>query len=238
MDAFIPALREALAESKTAISEGQLEKMAAFFALLEEANRAFNLTAIEGPEEAAIRHFADSLAPPALAALLSGWRIIDVGTGAGFPGLPLAIAREDLHITLLDSVRKKTQFLETAILRLGIKNAAVVTARAEDYARAAGREAFDAAVSRAVASMNVLLEYMLPFPRVGGLVLMWKGPAAPEEMAGSANACRALGGNNLSSHPYSLKDRGAFFIVSSEKVRPVPPEYPRKAGKPLKSPII
>lgn len=238
MDAFVPALREASSISGIALADRQLEKMAAYFALIEEANRSFNLTSVEGPHEAAIRHFADSLAPPALSLLQPGWRVIDVGTGAGFPGIPLAILREDLHITLLDSNNKKTHFVEAAALKLGLKNVRVVTARAEDYARGEGREAFDAALSRAVAPLNVLLEYMLPFVRVGGYALAWKGPSAPDEIAAATNACAILGGGEMRALPYSLEGHGSFCIVCTEKVRPAPPDYPRKAGKPTKSPLI
>lgn len=238
MELFVPSLQEALQSAGPALTDEQLEQMAAFFALLEEANSHFNLTAISGPREAALRHFADSLAAPALSLLKSGARVIDVGTGAGFPGVPLAIARPDLRVVLLDSSNKKVHFLESAAQTLGLKNVAAVWARAEDYALTPARETFDAALSRAVAPLNVLLEYTLPFVRTGGVALSWKGPAAEAEVAAAANACRLLGGADMARHAYSVPDHGSFFIVSTKKIRPTPTVYPRKAGKPTKFPII
>jgi 16S rRNA (guanine527-N7)-methyltransferase len=235
---FLLALREASAEAGLCISDAQAEKMYGFYTMLEEANRSFNLTAIKGPSEAALRHFIDSLALPALALLRPGWRVIDVGTGAGFPGIPIAIMREDLQFTLLDSSNKKTHFLETAISALLLKNVTVVTARAEDHARGDGREAFDAALSRALAPMNVLLEYTLPFVRIGGYALAWKGPSAAVENSSSAHACRILGGDGMALSPYTLPGYGTFNIVSTRKFRATPTNYPRKAGSPSKTPII
>lgn len=237
MELFASSLPEALQPTGLSLSHGQLEKMSAFYMMLEEANRSFNLTANMSPREAAFRHFADSLASPALSQLKPGWKVIDVGSGAGFPGLPLAIAREDVRFVLLDSNNKKAHFIETAAEKLGLKNVAVVALRAEDYARTPARETFDAALSRALAPLNVLLEYTLPFVRTGGLALSWKGPAADAEIAAAANACRLLGGRDMKKHAYSLPEHGSFFIVSVEKFRPAPAAYPRKAGKPSQSPI-
>jgi 16S rRNA (guanine527-N7)-methyltransferase len=237
MDEFSSALREALEPSGASFSVEQLDQLSAFFSMLEEANRSFNLTANMSPREAAFRHFADSLAAPALSLLKPGWKVIDVGTGAGFPGMPLAIARSNLHVVLLDSSNKKAHFLESAAEKLGLRNVAVVTARAEDYALTPAREKFDAALSRAVAPLNVLLEYTLPFVRTGGVALAWKGPAADAEIAAASNACKLLGGRDMEKYPYTLPEHGTFFIVCARKIRPSPSAYPRKAGKPSKFPI-
>jgi 16S rRNA (guanine527-N7)-methyltransferase len=188
--------------------------------------------------ETAARHFMDSLAPPALALLEDGASVIDIGSGAGFPGLPLAIAREDLLITLLDSNNKKARFLETVVSSLGLKNVHVVAARAEDYARGEKREAFNVALARALAPMNVLMEYMLPFVRPGGRALAWKGPAAAEEVSISRKACGILGAGAVKPHPYSIAGRESFTIVEIKKNGRTPSGYPRKAGMPSKSPII
>jgi 16S rRNA (guanine527-N7)-methyltransferase len=237
MDPFVHSLREASLKAGISLSCEQMERLAAYHALVMEANRSFNLTAIDVPREAAVRHIVDSLAPPALSLLHSCRNIIDVGTGAGFPGVPIAVFFEDKQITLLDSNRKKARFLEMALAKVGLTRIDVVTARAEDYARAGGREAYDAALSRAVAPLNVLLEYLLPLVRPGGTAIAWKGPAALDEMASAYNACAALGGDGMEAYPYTLEGFGTYNIVASIKFRPTPSNYPRKAGKPVKSPI-
>jgi 16S rRNA (guanine527-N7)-methyltransferase len=236
MAAFEDALKGAMEAQGVPLSALQMEQLSAYCALLQEARRAFNLTAAEDPQELALRHFADSLALPALNLLTSGDTVIDVGSGAGFPGLPIAILRAGLRLTLLDSTAKRTAFLQSVAQALGLGNVEVVTARAEDYARGPGRERFSAALSRAVAPMNVLLEYTLPFVRVGGRVLAWKGPAAPAEIAAAGNACALLGGGAMRLHPYALAGR-EFCIVETEKIRHTPPVFPRKTGIPSKIPI-
>jgi 16S rRNA (guanine527-N7)-methyltransferase len=237
MDGFTQSLASLSHAAGLPLPPDRIEKMAAFYALLEEANRSFNLTSIEGPEDCASRHFMDSLALPALNLLYPGDSLIDVGTGAGFPGVPIAILRQNLRVTLLDSMKKRTAFLESAVRSLCLGNVTVVTARAEDYARGAGRERFDAAVSRAVAPLNVLLEYMLPFLKPGGRALAWKGPAAAAEIAGAGNASRILGGGVPGPHGYSLAGRDTFYIVEVEKLKHTPLSFPRKAGKPASIPL-
>ena len=237
MTLFYDSLEKLALEAGLPISEPALEKLDAFYMLMEEANRSFNLTSIEGPSESALRHFMDSLAFPALNRLYPGEYIIDVGTGAGFPGMPVAIVREQLHVTLLDSMKKRTAFLESAVKSLGLTNVTVVTARAEDYARGERREQYDAAISRAVAPLNVLMEYMLPLIKPGGRALSWKGPSAEEEVSASINACRVLGGAQPVLHGYSLPGRPSFYIVEVEKKKLTPSSFPRKAGKPSINPI-
>lgn len=238
MDAFSVTLRAYLDSVSISVSREQLEKLKAFQAILAEANKSFNLTSIDDPADMAIHHFADSLSLPALNLIYSGDRVIDVGTGAGFPGVPIAILRESIHMTLLDSMRKRTAFLESAVARLSLGNVTVVTARAEEYARSAFREQFDAALSRAVAPLNVLFEYMLPFLKPGGRALAWKGPAAAAEAETAGRACRVLGGGEIRLHRYSLPDRKDFYIAEAEKIRHTPANYPRKAGKPATAPLI
>jgi 16S rRNA (guanine527-N7)-methyltransferase len=133
---------------------------------------------------------------------------------------------------------KRTHFLESSVMQLGLTNVTVVNARAEDYAHGKGREKFDAALSRAVAPLNVLLEYTLPLVRPGGRALSWKGPSAPAEITSAGNACRFLGGGEMHAHPYTLPGHGAFYIVEAKKIRPTTAYYPRKAGTPPKEPII
>lgn len=238
MEPFAVSLRKSAGISGITLTAKQLDKMTAFYTLLEEANRSFNLTSVEGPEETAIRHFGDSLALPAQNLLYNGDRVVDVGTGAGFPGIPIAILRENIHFTLLDSMKKRTTFLESAISKLSLGNVTVVTTRAEEFARGAGRERFDAALSRAVAPLNVLLEYMLPLLKPGGRALAWKGPSALDEIASARHACRLLGGGEITLHGYTLPDRKEFFIVEAGKLRQTPKNYPRKTGKPSNDPLI
>lgn len=237
MSLFYDSLAKFALAAGLPISETALEKLSAFYALLEEANRSFNLTSIQDPSESALRHFLDSLSYPALNRLYPGEKVVDVGTGAGFPGVPIAIIREQLHVTLLDSMKKRTSFLESACKSLGMTNVTVVTARAEDFARREGREHFDAALSRAVAPLNVLLEYMLPLVKPGGRALSWKGPSAGEEAAASLKACQVLGGGPPALHSYTLPGRAAFYIVEVEKKKSTPSSFPRKAGKPSSIPI-
>lgn len=237
MDLFTETLTKLSTDAGLPLEPQVIGKLAAFYALLEEANRLFNLTAVDGPAESAQRHFMDSLALPALNRLFPGEQVIDVGTGAGFPGMPVAILRPNLHVTLLDSTKKRTAFLESAVHTLQLPNITVVTARAEDYARGSGRERFDAALSRAVAPMNVLAEYMLPFIKPGGRALAWKGPSARDEAAAAVPACRLLGGGPPVFHSYCLPGRAAFFIVEIEKKGHTPNSFPRKTGKPSSNPI-
>lgn len=238
MEEFRKALRELAGLAGLPLSAEQTEKLTLYYVMLEEANRSFNLTTVVSPGEAAERHFIDSLALPALNLLSPGERIIDVGSGAGFPGLPIAIVRDSLTVVLLDSTRKRTAFLESVVHALGLSNVSVVTARAEDYARGPARETFDAALSRAVAPLNVLLEYTLPLIRPGGKALAWKGPQAGEEMAAAARASALLGGGEMKSYGYSLSGRSGFYIIEVKKIRQTPGKYPRKAGKPSSEPII
>ena len=235
---FMDTLQNLCTNAGLFLSEEAAARMARYYEMLEEANRSFNLTAIEGPEQSARRHFFDSLAAPALQTLEDGANVVDIGTGAGFPGLPIAILRPGLSVTLLDSLRKRTDFLKSVVEALGLPNVEVVHGRAEDFGRWDGRERFDAALSRALAGLPVLLEYALPQVKVGGVVLSWRGPSAPDELAQAANAAKLLGGDAGRAIPYRPGGEEQFYIVAHKKIRPVPLKYPRKAGTPTKSPLI
>ncbi len=217
----------------------QREQLAVYAGLLAEKNQVMNLTGITDPEGIALRHFADSLAAPALAAIPQGAKVVDVGTGAGFPGLVLAIARPDIHVTLLDSQRKRLLFLEEVLAAAGIGNAVTSWSRAEDAGRnAALRESFDVAVARAVAAMPVLAEYLAPLVRVGGRLLAWKGDAVREEWDAAQKALARLGMEPPQALPYTLPGMEAsLVIVSSRKTSPTPRAFPRKAGTPARSPL-
>lgn len=206
---------------------------------LLESNKVMNLTAIEEEDEIAVKHFLDSASCLLTGKFGAGVRVIDVGTGAGFPSLPLKILRGDLRLTLMDSLRKRIRFLEEVGEKLAMKEILYLHSRAEDAARSkAHRESYDIAVARAVAPLPVLLEYCLPFVRVGGYFLCQKGPAASEELAASEKALNLLGAKVEEildvSLPFSELTRKILII---QKQKPTPKTYPRKAGTPSKNPL-
>jgi len=218
---------------------GQRERFVAFDALLAEANAAIDLTAVLDPLEAVDRHYLDSLT----ALRRPGWipqgaRIVDVGAGAGFPGIPLLIARPDIEAVLLDAQRKRVDFLRRAIEALGLR-AQAIHARAEDAAHRAGhRERYDVAVARAVAGLPALLELTLPLVRVGGRALAWKGPAVLEEFESASRAARLLGGSLRAPEPAPVPGRDwNHLLIAAEKEAKTVRQYPRKAGAPARKPL-
>ena len=206
----------------------------AFHALLTEWNQRIDLTAVVEDRDALYRHYLDSLTAADL--LPAGARVVDVGTGAGFPGVPLKLLRPDLQMTLLDALQKRVDFLALAA-RMVPFEAEVVHARAEDFARG-HREAYDVAVSRAVASLPVLLEWMLPLVQVGGRCVLWKGPGAREELSEARRVAPLLGGGMVEvvDAPVPGQDWG-HVLVLVEKVEPTPDRFPRKAGMAVKRPL-
>lgn len=215
------------------------KKLEQYRDLLLEWNEHVNLTAITDPEEIRIKHFEDSLTCLKTDLFTSGVKVIDVGTGAGFPGLPLAMARPDISVTLLDSLKKRLLFLDEVIRQTDTKNAVTVHARAEDGGRDKKlREQFDIVVSRAVSRLSVLCEYTLPYLKVGGTLIAMKGPSAEEELAEAKNAISVLGGGEATLQKTALEDESlSHCLVLIKKVRPTPTTYPRKAGTPTKNPL-
>lgn len=215
------------------LSEHQAQAFMRYYDMLMERNRYVNLTRITEPLEVAQKHFADSLLAAEL--IPQNARVIDVGTGAGFPGIPIGIMRPDIKLTLLDSLGKRVKFLEEVCAALGIE-AAAVHARAEDGARNDSmRGHFDIALSRAVAPMNVLMELTVPFLKIGGASLMYKGSGARDEILESANAARELC-CEVSSVDYDVP-WGARTVVIARKIERTPARYPRKAGTAQKKPL-
>ena len=220
------------------LSREQSEKFETYHRMLTEANAKFNLTRIPDDDAEAIdRNYLDCLAP--LRFGLNGIeRAVDVGSGAGFPGIPLAICMPDTRFVLLDSLGKRVDFLNDVIEELGL-NAKAMHMRAEDGARKPElRESFDLATARAVAALHLLSEYLLPFVRVGGTMLAYKGPTLEEELAGAERALCVLGGRFARAERADIPGRDwDHRLCWIEKAAPTPDKYPRKAGKPEKSPL-
>lgn len=223
------------------LSSDQLEKFRKYYGNLIKWNEVMNLTTITGEKEVYSKHFLDSLSivgliPPQSFENLS---VIDIGTGAGFPGLPIAIAFPDVQVTLVDSLQKRVRFLEETTQLLGIENVQVVHARAEDHARIESeREKYDIAVSRAVAKLNVLAEYCLPFVRKGGYFIAYKAEKIKEEMEEGKKAVNILGGrvDQVISFQLPGTDYGRT-LVQVIKDNHTSGKYPRKAGTPAKDPL-
>lgn len=210
-----------------------------YIKMLLEWNQKINLTAITDEKEIIIKHFLDSVSCLQAEAINNGSSLIDVGTGAGFPGVPLKIVMPDIELTLLDSLKKRVLFLNELMEALGL-NAHIIHGRAEDYGSKKGfREEYDAAISRAVAPMNVLAEYTLPFIKLGGYLLCQKGPAVFDEVKEAEKAIEILGGKHADI--ISTEVHGSDFshyIVKIKKTGICPGKYPRKAGTAEKSPIV
>ena len=225
----------ALASLGLTLDEQQSARLSAFHQLLLRHNKVMDLTTVP-EEEMTLRHYADSLLVLRHGLLSPGASLMDVGSGAGFPGLPLAIARPDLRITLLDSRQKRCAFLQAVIDTLKLPGVSILCGRAEELALSSNREAFDYAVARAVAPLNVLAEYLLPFVRPGGLALCWKGPAVHGELEDGRYAARLLGGQMGALVDLGIPDRSHYVQIIHKKSA-TPKQYPRKAGMPGKDPL-
>lgn len=231
-------LRERAAAMGIALSAAQAEQFEAYHALLSEANARMNLTRVpEDPGEAADRNYLDCIAPLA-EGFPSAETAADVGSGAGFPGVPLAIMLPQTRFTLIDALARRTEFLREIIERLGL-NAEALHLRAEDAARRGDlRERFDLVTARAVAPMNVLCEYMLPLARVGGQALALKGPGLEGELAQAQNALATLGGELARVQPLTIPGRDWGHCAAwVNKIAPTPEKYPRRAGMAEKRPL-
>lgn len=220
------------------LSESKIKDFYTYMEELVEWNKKINLTAILEGDDIIDKHFIDSLTISQY--IKDDENIIDVGTGAGFPGIPLKIARENLKIDLLDSLNKRINFLNEIINILNLKNIKTIHARAEDEAgKKEKREEYDIAVSRAVANLPVLLEYLLPFVKLGGKCICMKGMNIEEELNNSKKALKELGGEIEEINKFKLSDTDATRnIIIVRKISSTPKKYPRKAGTAVKNPII
>lgn len=236
---FKESLSRGAAACGIAIGGEQIEQCTTYAQLLVEWNERVNLTRIVEPQEMAIKHFVDSATVLRYDLVPEGARLIDVGTGAGFPGLVLKVLRPDLQVALVDSLAKRLRFLEAVVEALNLSDVEIVHARAEEVGKRDGwREAFDVAIARAVADLRILSEYLLPLVKVGGKMVAMKGPDIQGEMQGAARAVSILGGGEAQLETLALPyDFGERTIVWYPKVRKTPAKYPRKAGEPSRRPL-
>ena len=246
------SLKNMATQLNIALSDEQLEQFDKYFHMLVEKNKVMNLTAITEKNDVILKHFIDSISAAAAVPELKAYTIgspdagknkgpaiLDVGTGAGFPGIPLKIAFPELRITLLDSLNKRVSFLNEVIDALNLKDIRAIHDRAEDAARKPDMRArYDFVVSRAVAALPVLSEYTLPFVKDGGYLVSYKTPEAEKEIGEAANAIRILGGGKPEVYDLALPDSDitrSFIVI--KKIKSTPKAYPRKAGTAKKNPL-
>lgn len=229
-----------LAAMGVELTAKQINQFLRYYELLVEWNGFMNLTAITEYDEVLKKHFVDSLSLIKTYDVNKKVSVIDVGTGAGFPGLALKIAYPDLQVTLLDSLNKRINFLNEVISQLGLTGVETVHGRAEDFAKPDKlRGKFDLCVSRAVANMSTLSEYCLPFVKVGGEFISYKSEKINEEMSAAKNAISLLGGKFDRSEEFILPDSDIYRnLVVIKKVKDTPKKFPRKAGLPAKEPLV
>lgn len=233
---FISAITEYSSSIKVMLSEEQKVMFYNYMNILLEWNQKINLTTITKPEDIIIKHFIDSLT---VLKYIKNEKIniIDIGTGAGFPGIPIKIANDLNNITLLDSLNKRIVFLQNVINELKLKDIVAVHSRAEEYIKLEKREIYDIAVSRAVANMSTLLEYLLPYVKINGICICMKGPNIEEELENSKKALSILGGKIVNIDNFELPDGSKRNIIIVKKIKNTPMKYPRINNKPLKEPI-
>jgi len=234
---FKKDIKELLNQIQIELSDEQIEKFYNYMNELLEWNTKINLTAITDPKEVILKHFVDSLTIDKYVKNTN--TMIDVGTGAGFPGIPIKISNDNLQITLLDSLNKRILFLEDIINKLELQNIQTIHLRAEEAGNNKKyRESYDIAISRAVAQLNILSEYLLPLVKIGGKVICMKGSNVQEELEQAQKAIEILGGEIEKVEKFSLPNTDMERnIIIIKKIKNSPLKYPRKAGTPSKEPI-
>lgn len=235
-------INKALLKQKSAkigieLDEAALERFDKYAELLVETNKTLNLTAITEPDEIVYKHFIDSLSLLTCVDPQKGAKLIDVGTGAGFPGVVLLIARPDLEITLLDGTNKRLVFIENVLNEIGL-NADIVHMRAELAGKDAKfREKYDLVTARAVANLNTLSEYCMPFVKIGGIFVPMKSSKTNEELENARSAIRLLGGKIKEIKSFDIENCGERHIIITEKISQTPPKYPRASAQISKKPL-
>lgn len=237
IEEFKDTMRFYLKELNIDLSENQLEQFYEYMNILTEWNKVMNLTAITKPKEIIIKHFVDSLT--VLNKIDKKTTIIDVGTGAGFPGIPIKIACPSVKVVLLDSLNKRINFLNEVISKLELKDIKTFHGRAEDYGKDKNhREKYDIAIARAVAPLNVLIEYLMPFVKLNGKCICMKGTEVEEEIENSKRGIQILGGDKIITDDFSIPNTDIErSIIIIEKNKLTDKKYPRKAGTPSKEPL-
>lgn len=233
LEKFLKGLEELQIE----LSDNQIQQFIRYYEMLVEKNKVMNLTAITEFDEVIEKHFLDSLSLIKVYDLKKEVSVMDMGTGAGFPGIPLKIAFPNLKVTLADSLNKRILFLQEVIEELGLKGIEALHARAEELGKNKEyREKFDLVVSRAVANLSSLEEYCIPFVKPGGTFISYKSGEIEEEVANAKNATFLLGGKMKEVYKFDLYEQKRSFVVI-DKVKGTPKTYPRKAGTPTKTPL-
>ena len=237
IDEFEKIMQINLKELNIDLSKGQIKQFYDYMNLLIEWNKVMNLTGIVEPKEIILKHFIDSLT--VLEKINKEDTVIDVGTGAGFPGIPIKIAFPETKITLLDSLNKRINFLNEVINRLELTGIETIHGRAEDFgANVDYREKYDTAIARAVAPLNILLEYLMPFVKIKGKCLCMKAVNTDEEIENSSNAIKILKGKVIDNKKFVIPNTDINrAIIEIEKIGPISNMYPRKAGMPSKNPL-
>ncbi|MDD4110814.1 MAG: 16S rRNA (guanine(527)-N(7))-methyltransferase RsmG [Clostridia bacterium] len=223
--------------SKKTLNNDKINVFSHFFDILMRENNKFNLTRIIEKEEVAKKHFLDSVASQDF--IKQDAKVIDIGAGAGFPSIPLKIIRDDLNFTLLDSVNKKVEFLNMVTKELNFKNIVAIHERCEDLAQKTEfREVFDVCVARAVAELNILCEYCLPFVKVGGKFIAYKSENIEEELQRAEKAIKTMGGKLEKVEYYNLDEDRKNCLIIITKIGRTPKQFPRRGNKPRLSPIM
>ena len=237
LNKFKELMNENSKELNIELTDLQLEQFYNYMNILIEWNKFMNLTGITEPEEIITKHFIDSLT--VLDKIGKNATIIDVGTGAGFPGIPIKIAFPETKVVLLDSLNKRIKFLNEIIEKLNLKNIETIHGRAEEYGRNKNhREKYDIAIARAVAPLNILLEYLMPFAKVNGKCLCMKGSSSEEEIQSGKNAIKILGGELIKTEEFYIPNTDMKRrIIQVNKIKETNNKYPRKAGTPSKEPL-
>ncbi len=233
---FLEFMKEECEKNNIQISNEEIEKLYIYMKEILEWNEKVNVTAIKDEKEFIVKHFIDSLTIEKY--ITNGEKVLDIGTGAGFPGIPIKITKNKSHVDLVDSVNKKLNVIRDIIPKIKLEDIECIHTRAEDLAKNVKyRESYDVVTSRAVANLTTLVEYMLPFVKVGGKIICMKGPNVEEELAESKKAISILGGKIEQIENINIDSDYERNIIIIKKEKPTPKQYPRGQGKPLKEPI-